>query len=842
MSKLLEYFKNDNLAATTWKNKYAFGNEETPDDMHTRLAKEFSKIEDNYRYNVKKKEKYFACLSNIGYNVNYLNSEDIFSLFKDFSYIIPAGSVMSGLGTGMLTSLSNCFVIGSPEDSYSSIMRARHYQTQLMKRRGGVGYDMSKIRPRGAKVNNAAKTSTGVASFMDVNSAVTNEVAQEGRRGALMLSVDIEHPDSLEFIEKKQDLSKVTGANISVKVGDKFINAVMQDKDFLLSYPTDYHFDDSLGKNIPYNTLIHVEEEGKLIGYIKKIKAKELWGKLMHCAWNTAEPGILFTDALKLLAPDGVYPKFRMISTNPCGEIPMGAYDSCRLIHQNLTKYVKNPFLDNAEFDADTFFLHTYLAMRLADDLIDLELESIQNIITKLEKENADKDEILLWQTIYKTTTEGRRAGLGFTGLADMLAMLGYTYDSEEAIAFVDELMYIKTKAELHCQIDMAITRGAFPAFDAELEKKSLWFANISSLYPDLAKKMLKYGRRNISWSTVAPTGTVSLMTKTSSSIEPVFLPIYERKVKCTNSKDRVDFIDEVGEKYTIFVVVHPGLKQWALATQNYTEEELDNFPLKVWKTLFKLSPYNGSTSQEIDWKRRIDMQSVIQKYITHSISSTINLDKDTTEEEIRDLYLYAWNKDLKGITIYRDTCRDGVLTSISKKDNQTNITNREAPKRPKVLPTNFHLVNVNKEQYIILVGLLNDKPYEVFAFKPINKINVESHQGKIVKKGKMHYTYISKELTIEKLQLLNSNIEEKAATLYASMLLRHGVSIKHITKIAKKVNENITSFSSALCRILSLYTKKEEVKGEACPECKGKLVREGGCIHCIECGYSKCL
>lgn len=840
----LEYFKGDELAASTWRNKYAAEGEQTPDDTHRRLAKEFARVENNYDWDMPNSKA--MKLSNYGYQRPNLDEEDIYQLFKDFKYIIPGGSVMSGCGTGALVSLSNCFVIGSPKDSYAEIMKTRSQQAQLMKRRGGVGYDLSELRPRGARVNNAAKSSTGAASFMDVCSDITNEVAQNGRRGALMLSMSINHPDIEEFITKKQDLTKVTGANISVKVTDEFMQAVMEDKDYILRFPVDADMSE-------HNYYIGHEdtlEYGKLynnsvFGFIKKVRARELWNTLMHCAWNTAEPGIMFEGAMHNYSPDGVYPDFKMVSTNPCGEIPMGPYDSCRLIHINLSSYIVDPFTDKAHIDEELLYMHSYEAMRLADDLVDLELEAVNRII-EVVKDDTTNTELELWENIKETTEMGRRAGLGFTGLADAIAMLGLKYDSDEGIQKVEQLMKIMFKGQLDSNIDMAIERGEFPACNTSVEFENvgyeggnLWYKQLAKDFPNECTRMLKYGRRNISWSTVAPTGTVSIMAGTSSGIEPVFMPFYQRKRKCMDAKDRVDYVDKVGEKYTLFIVVHPNLKRWAVTTLNYSEEEVNDWSVGVWHEVWKESPYYGSTAPEIDWRQRVKLQGVVQKYITHSISSTVNLAKETTEEEIADIYIEAWKQGLKGITIYRDGCREGVLTKVEKPKT---IEGRDAPKRPKELEADYYQVKVKKEQFIVLVGLLDGKPYEVFAFRPLNPVNIPAHKGIITKVSKMHYSFDSEHINISNLELANTNIEENAATLYSSMLLRHGVSIEYIIKTAKKVNDNISSFSSAMCRILVKYISNEEIKGEVCPDCGGTLVREGGCIHCKDCGYSKCL
>lgn len=522
----------------------------------------------------------------------------------------------------------------------------------------------------------------------------------------------------------------------------------------------------------------------------------------------------------------------------------MGPFDSCRLIHINLASYIVDPFTDKAHIDEELLYMHSYEAMRLADDLVDLEIEAVDRIIDTV-KNDTDDTEFKLWSRIKETAIQGRRAGLGFTGLADAIAMSGLKYDSDEGISQVEQLMKVMFKGQLDSNIDMAIERGAFIANEPSVEsviigeRSNDWYNWLAMNYPTEYKRMMNYGRRNISWSTVAPTGTVSIMAGTSSGIEPVFMPFYQRKRKCMSESDRVDYVDKVGEKYTLFTVVHPNLKRWAVETLNYSESEVNEWGLGVWKEVWKESPYYGSTAPEIDWRQRVKLQGVVQKYITHSISSTVNLAKETTEEEIADIYIEAWKQGLKGITIYRDGCREGVLTQVGKPKT---IEGRQAPKRPKELEADAYLIKAKGEQFIILVGMLESKPYEVFAFRPRNPISFKPHKGVITKVSKMHYSFTSDVFHIDNLELANENVEENAATLYSSMLLRHGVDIKYIVKTAKKVNDNITSFSSAMCRVLGKYIPNEEIKGEVCPDCGGTLVREGGCIHCKDCGYSKCL
>lgn len=663
-----------------------------------------------------------------------------------------------------------------------------------------------------------------------------------------MLSMSINHPDIEEFITKKQDLTKVTGANISVKVTDEFMKAVENDEDYLLRWPInqDLSYFSKEYLDIEYNKLAYLEDHrnGNNIFYIKKIKAKELWNKLMHCAWNTAEPGIMFEDTMHDYSPDGIYDRFKMISTNPCGEIPMGPFDSCRLIHLNLTSFIDNPFTDKAVVNEEKLYEVSYEAMRLSDDLVDLEIEAVDRIINVVANES-DSTEFNLWSRIKETAIKGRRAGLGFTGLADAIAMLGLKYDSDEGLDKVEYIMKIMFKAQLDCQCDMAVERGSFPAWDKskELVVSNSWYRWVQENYPKEYSRMLVYSRRNISWSSVAPTGTVSIMAQCSSGIEPVFLPFYERKRKCMSPEDRVDYTDIKGEKYTLFKVFHPNFLNWYIKESqcehcpDVAMEALQSADSESLNKIFRKSPYYGSTASEIDWHRRIKLQGIVQRYITHSISSTINLPNETTEEEIANIYMEAWKEGNKGQTIYRDGCREGVLNKVEKPKT---IDNRQAPKRPKELEADYYQIKVKGEQFIVLVGLLDNKPYEIFTCKTDNLTDIPEHKGKITKIKKMHYAFDSEYIHIENLN--SDDVEEKAATLYSSMLLRHGVGIEYIIKTAKKVNDNIVSFSSAMCRILSRYITKSEVKGETCPECGGRLVRDGGCLHCIDCGYSKCL
>lgn len=852
--ELIEYFNGDDFAASTWKKKYAAKGEKTPEDTHRRMAKEFARKEKEMCDKWNGKAEDLEDLSELGKKIfksEGLKEDEIFKLFDHFKYVIPGGSVMASLGTGNLSSLSNCFVIESPEDSYQEIMKVRSEQVQLMKRRGGVGYDLSKLRPRGSKVNNSAKTSTGAASFMQVNSDITNEVAQNGRRGALMLTMSINHPDIEEFITKKQDLTKVTGANISVKVNDEFMEAVEEDKDYCLRWPVDFNLDPSMTESIEeYDKLVAIGEEFKPDKrvYLKKVKAKRLWDILMHCAWNTAEPGIIFETRMHDYAPDGVYDEFKMVSTNPCGEIPLpGNYDSCRLIHLNLSQMIDNPYKKEASLNKDLLYDVAYMTTFLADDLVDLEYEATSRIAEacKNDKYPLEHD---LWNKIKETGLRTRRCGIGFTGLADAIAKLGLTYCSPEGNRKVEEIMKTMFEATLRAEIDLSILRGTFSGYDKTVEDfGNSWFWFLMQEYPDLFEQMKKYGRRNISWTTVAPTGTVSIMAGCSSGIEPIFLPFYERKRKCMSPDDPVDFIDKVGEKFSVFVIVHPELKRYAQDILGISYENQEHMKISEWQKIYEESPWMKSCAPDIDWHNRVELQGIVQdEFCTHSVSSTVNLLNETTEEEIKDIYIEAWKHDLKGITIYRDGCRDGVMTKMNDSKSET-IEVARAPKRPKELPADFYMVRVKGERFAVIVGMFDNKPYEVFAYKmPDGSETIKNHTGKIMKMAKGHYKFVSNPdsstpITVDNLLLANENVEEKACTLYCSMLLRHGINIKYVIKTSKKVNENITSFSSALCRVLSKYLPVEK-KYDTCPECGGRLVRDAGCVRCLDCTYSKCL
>lgn len=857
MEELIKYFNGNSLPAEVYKQKYAKIGEELPNKMLRRISDEFAECEFNRITEVILQNKFDVNkLSSKGkdyieYIKTTVNKEAFkdftFEFFKDFKYVVPGGSVLENLGSDEASSLSNCFVIDSPQDSYSSIMQSREYLTQLMKRRGGVGKDLSQLRPRGTIVRNAAKTSTGAASFMDVESALTNEIAQGGRRGALMLTLSIVHPDAEEFITKKQDLTKVTGANISIKITDEFMHCVLENKDFIQKFPINLDIEELDLSNIPYNELIKIDKGYYDKGYYKKIKALDLWNKIIHCAWNTAEPGIIFEDAHFKYSPDGVYPEFKMISTNPCGEIGMQGFDSCRLMHHNLTSYVVNPFTKEAFFDYKTFEKNCYYTMILGDVLVDLEIKAIENILMKIQSDSnsINNTEYDLWDKIRKTAKQSRRVGIGFTGLADVFAMLSIKYGSEESIELTKEIFYTKHLNELQSSIDMAILYNPFEGYNLDKEylnnePQNPFYFNLLWMFPEEVHRMnLNNGRRNLSWSTAAPTGSVSILTQTTSGIEPLFLPYYERKKKINNTKEKVTFIDKMGEKFTSFNVIHQPFKQWLLLS-GFTENEVNDFSLKELDNLFKKSPWYGSTANELNYKERILIQSIIQKYTTHSISSTINLPKETKDSVIDNIYREGYKADLKGLTVYRDGCRDGILTSVNSNASVQSLKETTAPKRPKELPAHLHIVSIKGVKFAIIVGLYENKPYEVFAFELVDP-KTTACDGKIVKISKRVYNFVSDKYTISNLELShNNNVEKKAFTLYTSMSLRHGVPIKYIVKILSKVDENITSFAKALTRVLNQYVPKE-ILANSCPECNNFLIRENGCVHCSQCSYSEC-
>ena len=829
------YFNGDELAATTWMNKYAMKNEDgdfveqSPDDMHKRMAAEFGRIEADYKlkYNLNGSAKF---LSKYGQEREDLTKDKIYSYFKDFGYIIPQGSVMSSLGNHyQLASLSNCIVVPELHDSYGGVFYTDQQLAQLFKRRCGVGVDISNLRPAGAKVSNAAKSTSGAVSFMDRFSNTTREVAQNGRRGALMLSMDIAHPNVEEFITIKQDLQRVTGANISIRLSDEFMSAVESNDEYTHKWPI----------------------ESETPQFTKTVNAKKLWDTIIQCAHNTAEPGLIFWDRQHWYSTSSVYPKYKNTSTNPCSEIAMQGGDSCRLIALNLYKFVEKPFTKDAKFLMDDFYKATYEGQRLMDDLVDLETEAIGRILKKIdddqEPEKIKAVERETWELLLKTGIEGRRTGLGFTALADMVASLGMSIDSDEAIAKVEEIMKEKCRAEFDSSIDMSLARGSFIGFDAEIENKSEFVQMMKIELPDVYKRMMKFGRRNISISTVAPTGTLSMLAQTSSGIEPVFMTHYKRRRKL-NEQDReakVDFIDDSGDKWQEFTVYHHNLKTWMEITG---------------ETDISKSPYFGSTAPEIDWVKRVKMQASVQKYVTHSISSTINLPNDVSLDEVSNIYLEAWKQGTKGITVYRDGSRSGVLVSAEEKKGDTleNVEFKEtkAPSRPQRLDAKVVRFQNNKEKWIAVVGLLKGRPYEIFTGKTEDVFNMPAavEYGWVIKTrkedGSSQYDFQYEDKEGYKVTMGGlSRSFEKEFWNYAKLIsgvLRHGMPLHYVVDLIGKMNlydKNINTWKSGVVRALKTFIADgTKISDHLCGECGDEgLIYEEGCLKCVSCGYSKC-
>lgn len=850
--ELLNYFNGDELAARVWLDKYALEGEKTPDDMHRRMAKEFARIELNYgSKETPLSEELKSKVSEYGNKRPYLTEDRIYELFKDFKYIVPQGSIMSQLGAPQIGSLSNCFVIGQPEDSYGGIFQKDEEMVQLMKRRGGVGIDISTLRPAETAVSNAAKTTTGAVSFMHRFSNSTREVAQNGRRGALMLSIDINHPDVLDFIKIKRDGTSVTGANISVKINDDFMKAVEANEDYILRFPCDLQLGEGFAsKDLEYNILketSHSEHKA----YYKKIKAKEYWEEIIKSAHGYAEPGIIFVDNHHNYSPDGVYPQFKGVTTNPCGEIFMQPYDACRLIAVNLFSFVNNPFTEDAGFDFEKFYEINFEAMRLSDDLIDLELEHIERTLHKISQDKESSEvkarEYELWFKIKETAEASRRTGLGFTALGDTLAALNFKYDSQEALEFTKQFMHVKMESELDCTTDLAVIRGPFEGWNIELESEEVmpnledgtndFYKFIHKNFNEQWDRMWTYGRRNVSWSTVAPTGTVSLLTQTTSGLEPLFMPFYMRRKK-VNGDERVDFVDEIGDKWQEFPVLHPKFKEWIWITYDEPFRKIDLYSKEELQKLFEESPWYGSTANDIDWVKRVEMQGIIQKYISHSISSTINLPSDVTEEEVSEIYLEAYKKGLKGVTVYRDGSRSGVLVSEPTTTSREEFEYIDAVKRPRILSVEIHTTVSRGEKWNVLVGLMNNKPYEVFAlphFTDETKLSLKK-----VNKGR--YDLLKEKETYSEDITSEMNNEQEIITRLISTSLRHGADIKFIVEQLSKSHGDITSFNKAIARVLKKYIPDGAKSTVSCQDCGGtNVIFEEGCNKCKDCGSSKC-
>ncbi len=835
----LQYFNGDELAARVWVNKYAvkdsFGNiyEKSPEDMHWRIANEVARIEAKYP--------------------NGLKAEELFNLFDHFKYIIPQGSPMTGIGNDFqVASLSNCFVIGldGSADSYGAIIRIDEEQVQLMKRRGGVGHDLSHIRPKGSPVKNSALTSTGLVPFMERYSNSTREVAQDGRRGALMLTVSIKHPDSESFIDAKMTEGKVTGANVSVKLDDAFMQAAVDNQTYTQQFPID--------SDHPAVT--------------KEINAAALWKKIVHNAWKSAEPGVLFWDTILRESVPDCYADlgFRTVSTNPCGEIPLCPYDSCRLLAINLYSYVVNPFTPEAYFDFDLFKKHVALAQRIMDDIIDLELEKIEKIMEKIDSDPESIEvkgaERHLWEKIYRKSGMGRRTGVGITGEGDMLAAMGLRYGTEEASDFSENVHKTIALAAYRSSINMAKERGAFEIYDTEREKNNPFINRLKEADPELYEEMVKYGRRNIACLTIAPTGTTSLMTQTTSGIEPVFMPVYKRrrKVNPNDTNVHIDFIDETGDAFEEYIVFHHKFLTWMKINgydpdKRYTQEEIDELVAK--------SPYYKATSNDVDWLMKVKMQGRIQKWVDHSISVTINLPNNVDEELVNRLYVEAWRSGCKGCTVYRDGSRAGVLLSTKKKEEKKADTAAvdkllKRPQvvevRPKVLEADVVRFQNNKEKWVAFVGLLDGRPYEIFTGLQDEEEGIllprSVTHGRIIKNydedGVKHYDFQFEnkrgyKMTIEGL----SEKFNKEYWNYAKLIsgvLRWQMPIDQVIKLVGSLqldSENINTWKNGVERALKKYVQDgTEAKGVKCPNCGNEtLVYQEGCLICKTCGSSRC-
>ena len=832
----LQYFKGDELAARVWVNKYAvkdsFGNifEKSPEDMHWRIANEVARIEAKYK--------------------NGLNAQQLYELLDHFKYIVPQGSPMTGIGNDFqVASLSNCFVIGidGAADSYGAIIRIDEEQVQLMKRRGGVGHDLSHIRPKGSPVKNSALTSTGLVPFMERYSNSTREVAQDGRRGALMLSVSIKHPDSEAFIDAKMTEGKVTGANVSVKLDDAFMQAAVNGTPYKQQYPVD--------SDQPVFT--------------KDIDASALWKKIVHNAWKSAEPGVLFWDTIIRESVPDCYADlgYRTVSTNPCGEIPLCPYDSCRLLAINLYSYVVNPYTKEAYFDFDLFKKHVALAQRIMDDIIDLELEKIEKIIAKIdsdpESEEVKEAEKHLWEKIYKKSGQGRRTGVGITAEGDMLAAMGLRYGTEDATEFSEQVHKTIALEAYRSSVNMAKERGAFAIYDSEREKNNPFINRLKEADPNLYEEMKKYGRRNIACLTIAPTGTTSLMTQTTSGIEPVFMPVYKRrrKVNPNDPQTHVDFVDETGDAFEEYIIFHHKFVEWMTVngydpTKRYTQEEIDE--------LVEKSPYYKATSNDVDWLMKVKMQGRIQKWVDHSISVTINLPNDVDEALVNRLYVEAWRSGCKGCTVYRDGSRSGVLLSTKKdkKDKKEELPPCKPPTvvevRPKVLEAEVVRFQNNKEKWVAFVGLLDGHPYEIFTGLQDDEEGISLPKsvttGRIIKnideEGNKRYDFQFEnkrgyKTTIEGL----SEKFNKEYWNYAKLIsgvLRWRMPIDRVIKLVDSLqldSENINTWKNGVERALKKYvTDGTSAEGQKCPNCGNEtLVYQEGCLICKTCGTSRC-
>ena len=832
-----EYFHGDSLAGDVWANKYALKDSEgniyelTPDDMHHRIAREIARIERKYP--------------------NPLTEEEVFEVLKDFQYIVPQGSPMAGIGNDFqISSLSNCFVIGNQgqSDSYGGIMKIDQEQVQLMKRRGGVGHDLSHLRPTGSPVKNCALTSTGIVPFMERYSNSTKEVAQDGRRGALMMSVSIKHPDAEAFIDAKMTQGKITNANVSVRITDEFMQCVKENKPFVQQYPIDS----------PNPTVT------------KEIDARKLWDKIIHNAWQSAEPGVLFWDTITRESIPDCYADlgFKTLSTNPCGEIPLCAYDSCRLLAINLYGYVDQPFTSQARFNSERFTKHVAIAQRMMDDIVDLEIEKVEAIQRKIEADPEDPEvkriEANLWKNIKEKCLKGRRTGIGITAEGDMLAALGKRYASEEAIAFSTEVQKLLAYTAYKSSVHLAEERGAFPMYDAKREENNPFIKRLRALDEDLYQKMCRVGRRNIAMLTIAPTGSVSLCTQTTSGIEPVFMVAYKRRRKVNpNDKDvKVTFTDVTGNSFEEYNVFHHKFLTW-LEVNGYNIQEVMNYDDEKLKEVIAKSPYYKATANDIDWVNKVKMQGSMQKWVDHSISVTVNVPKETTEELVSQIYMTAWESGCKGMTIYRDGSRDGVLVAKDeKKENKVSddarpddIRENAAPPRPKELECDVVRFMNNNEKWIAFVGKLHDKPYEIFLGSAEDfYLPPYVEKGKIIREKKegeasrYDFQFVDKggyEVTFSGLSR-SFNKEYWNYAKLISGILRHGMPIQYVIELVQNLNveeDNINTWKNGIARALKKYVPNgTKVVGKVCPQCgENSIIYQDGCMLCTNCGHSKC-
>ena len=824
-----KYFGGDTLAANVWMNKYALKDSEnrfyelTPDEMHRRLANEIIRIEKKYK--------------------NPMTFDSVFDVLKDFKYIIPAGSPMAGVGNdNQISSLSNCFVIGNDgdSDSYGGILKIDQEQVQLMKRRGGVGHDLTHIRPKGSPVKNTALTSTGVVPFMDRYSNSTREVAQDGRRGALMLSIGIKHPDSEDFIDAKMEQGKVTGANISVKLDDEFMKSVKDGTTYTQQYPVN-------SANPTYK---------------KEINSRELWNKIVHNAWSSAEPGILFWDTVIRESIPDVYPEhgFKTVSTNPCGEIPLCPYDSCRLIALNLYSYVEQPFTKDAYFNGDLFTKHARMAQRIMDDIIDLEIEKVDMIISKIdadpESHEIKQTERKLWEKIREKSIQGRRTGIGITAEGDMLAALGLQYGSNDAITFSTEVHKLLAIEVYRASVDLAEERGSFEVFDATREINNPFIQRIKKHAPHVYDKMQKVGRRNIAMLTIAPTGSISICTQTTSGIEPVFMVSYKRRRK-VNPNDKnvtISFVDEVGDSWEEYNVFHPKFETW-LKINGYEIKDVKSKNDDELNKVIKQSPYYNATSNDINWVNKVQMQGDIQKWVDHSISVTVNIPENATEELVSQIYLKAWESGCKGMTIYREGSRSGVLVKGDKKEDKDDFRDSIAPSRPKTIEADIIRFQNNYEKWLAVIGKINDKPYEVFTGKAedfyLPPYVETGWVTKVKKKGertRYDFEFDDKQGYRIVLPALSRSFEQEFWN-YAKLIsgvLRHGMPLTYVVDLISNLTvpeDNINTWKNGVVRALKRYVPDGTIAAEKlCPNCKEEtVVYEDGCLICKSCGDTKC-